>query len=166
METPPKLSRCVLSFKIEQDRLQDIKNYLLYMLGEGGEWRVTIPATPVTLSVIPLNHQRASLSKQCITDYNVLSWHIMDNSRICHCLLFHGKQNFVQPFFRSRMLLRLHTWTKLHNKIMRCIIAVMSVDYAWPLLEANSTTVRDWTVPSVSSLPLIVCHGQQLPCVR
>ena len=30
----------------------------------------------------------------------------------------------------------------------------MSVDYAWPLSEANATTVRDLTVPSVSSLPL------------
>ena len=35
----------------------------------------------------------------------------MDNRRICHCLLFHehGKQNFVQPFLRSRKLLRLYT---------------------------------------------------------
>ena len=36
---------------------------------------------------------------------------IMENSRICHCLLFHehGKQNFVQPHLRSSKLLRLHT---------------------------------------------------------
>ena len=43
---------------------------------------------------------------------------IIDNSRICHCLLFHehGKQNFVQPFRRLRKLLRYtHSWTKLHK---------------------------------------------------
>ena len=36
---------------------------------------------------------------------------ILDKSRICHCLLFHehGKQSFVQPFFRSRKLLQLRT---------------------------------------------------------
>ena len=28
--------------------------------------------------------------------------------------------------------------------------------YAWPLPEANATTVRDLTVPSVSSLPLSI----------
>ena len=46
---------------------------------------------------------------------------IMDNSRICHCLLFHehGKQNFVQPFRLSRKLLRYtHAWTKLHNEVV------------------------------------------------
>ena len=46
---------------------------------------------------------------------------IMDNSRICHCLLFHehGKQNFVQPFCLSRKLLRYtNARTKLHNEVM------------------------------------------------
>ena len=46
---------------------------------------------------------------------------IMDNSRICHCLLFHEhvKQNFVQPFRLSRKLLRYtHAWTKLHNEVL------------------------------------------------
>jgi len=35
----------------------------------------------------------------------------MDNSKICHRLLFRerGKQNFVQPFLRSMKLLMLHT---------------------------------------------------------
>ena len=49
---------------------------------------------------------------------------IMNNSRICHCLLFyeHGKKNFVQPFCLSRKLLRYtHAWTKLHNKLMSWI---------------------------------------------
>ena len=33
-------------------------------------------------------------------------------------------------------------------------MALMSVDYAWPLPEANATTVRDLTVLSVGSPPL------------
>ena len=82
---------------------------------------------------------------------------IMDNSRICHCLLFHehGKQNFVQPFRLSRKLLRYtHAWTKLHNEVMSWISGAYECHYAWPLPEANATTVRDLTVLSVSSLPL------------
>ena len=82
----------------------------------------------------------------------------MDNSRICHCLLFHehGKQNFVQPFRLPRKLLRYtHAWTKLHNKVMSWISGAYEC-HAWPLPEANSTTVCDLTVPSVGSLPLSV----------
>ena len=83
----------------------------------------------------------------------------MDNSRICHCLLFHehGKQNFVQPFCLSRKLLRYTPGTRGLNFTMKpCAesLALMSVDYEWPLPEANATTVRDLTEPSVSSPPL------------
>ena len=39
----------------------------------------------------------------------------------------------------------------------------MSVNYVWALPDANSTTVRDLTVPSVSSLSLSImvssCHA-------
>ena len=55
---------------------------------------------------------------------------IMDNSRICHRLLFHehGKQNFVQLFRLSRKLLRYtHAWTKLHNEVMSWISGVVSL---------------------------------------
>ena len=52
-----------------------------------------------------------------------------------------------------------YTWTKL---VMSWISGAYECHYAWPLHEANSTTVRDLTVPSVSSLPLSVmvhsCH--------
>ena len=55
-----------------------------------------------------------------------------------------------------------HAWTKLHNEVMSSSLVLMSVDYAWPLPAVNPTTVRDLTVPSVSSLPLSVtvrsCH--------
>ena len=72
----------------------------------------------------------------------------MDNSRICHRLLFHehGKQYFVQPFLRSIKLLRLHTCTLSLNFTLELwgeFLMLMSVDYAWTLPEANSTTVRD-----------------------
>ena len=82
-----------------------------------------------------------------------------DNSRICHCLLFHehGKENFMQRFHLSRKLLRYtHAWTKLHNKVMSWISGAYECHYAWPLPEANATTVRDLAVLSVSSLPLSV----------
>ena len=48
-----------------------------------------------------------------------------------------------------------HAWTKLHNEVMSWI----SGTYYLPEFEANSTTVCDLTVLSVSSLPLsvIVC---------
>ena len=42
----------------------------------------------------------------------------MDNSRICHCRYFMSmvSKNFVQPFLRSRELLRYtHAWTELHK---------------------------------------------------
>ena len=83
----------------------------------------------------------------------------MDNSRICHCLLFHehGKQNFVQPFCLSRKVLRCtHAWTKLHNEVMSRISGTYECHYSWPLPEANVTIVCDLTIPSVSSLPLSV----------
>ena len=84
---------------------------------------------------------------------------ITDNSRICHCLLFHehGKQNFMQQFHLSRKLLRYtHTWTKLHNNVMSWISGAYECHYAWSLPEVNATTVCDLTVLSVGSLPLSV----------
>ena len=42
----------------------------------------------------------------------------MDNSKICHCRCFMSmvSKNFVQPFLRSRELLRYtHAWTELHK---------------------------------------------------
>ena len=60
---------------------------------------------------------------------------IMDNSRICHCLLIHehGKQNFVQPFRLSRKLLRYtHAWTKLHNE---SLVPFMNVIMHGPYLK-------------------------------
>ena len=47
-------------------------------------------------------------------------------------------------------------WTKLHNKVMSWISGTYECQYAWPLPEADAATVRDLTVPSVSSLPLSV----------
>ena len=84
---------------------------------------------------------------------------IMDNSRICHCLLFreHGKQKLVQPFLQSRKLLRYtQTWTKLLKKVLSLISDAYGCHYAWPLLEAKATAVHDLTVPSVTSLHLSV----------
>ena len=64
-------------------------------------------------------HQGASLSEHALLFCH--GTQTIDNSRICHCLLFHrdGNQNFMQPFLRSRKLLRYtHAWTKLHNVVM------------------------------------------------
>jgi len=41
-------------------------------------------------------------------------------------------------------------------KLLAESLALTSVNYAWPLPEVNSTTVRDLTGLSVSSLPLSV----------
>ena len=82
----------------------------------------------------------------------------MDNSRICHCLLFHEyrKQNFVQPLLGSMKLHYgyTHTLTKLHNKSWAESLALMSSHYAWPLPE-QTITVCDLTVTSVSSVPCL-----------
>ena len=62
--------------------------------------------------------KRSGVSMHCCF---VMAHKTIDNSRICHCLLFHecGKQNFVQPFLRSWKLIRYtHAWTKLHNVVM------------------------------------------------
>ena len=48
------------------------------------------------------------------------------------------------------------TTCKLHNEVMSWIFGAYECHYAWPLPEANSTTVRDLTVSSVSSLFLSV----------
>ena len=81
----------------------------------------------------------------------------MDNSRICHCLLFHehGKQNFVQPFLWSRKLLRA-----LHNEVMSWIFGTYECHYAWTLPKANATTVDNLTV-TICEQPALVCHGPQ-----
>ena len=89
--------------------------------------------------------------------FNVLSWHT--NLRICHCLLFHehGKQNFVQSQVQSPVkeatIRYTHAWTTLHNKVMNWISGAYECRYAWLLPETNSSTVRDLTIHSVSSLP-------------
>ena len=74
---------------------------------------------------------------------------IMDNSRICDCLLFHehGKQNFVQPFRLSRKLLRYtHAWTKLHNEVMSWISGAvyMSVIMHGPYLKQTQLLCVIW----------------------
>ena len=88
----------------------------------------------------------------------------MDNSRICHCLLFHehGKQNFVQPFRLSRKLLHYtHAWTKLHNEVMSWISGTvyMSVIMHGPYRERNYCA---WFDGTVCEQPALVYHGLQL----
>ena len=57
----------------------------------------------------------------------------------------HGKQNSVQPFLRSRKLLRLHTcWTELHSEVMTWISGTYECHYAWPLPKANSLLCVIW----------------------
>ena len=49
---------------------------------------------------------RAGLNRACIADLMFChGTQTIDNSRICHCPLFHehGKQNFVQPFALARV---------------------------------------------------------------
>ena len=128
-------------------------NVLLNLTVKFASWRVT--------SKMSYHRGWAWASMHCWFD--VLSWHT--NHGICHCLLFHGhsKQNFVQPFLRSRKALRLHTrWTKLHNEVRSWISGAYECHYAWTLPEANSTSVYDLTVQSVSSLPLsvMVLHNE------
>ena len=63
----------------------------------------------------------------------------------------------MQQFHLSRKLLcYTHAWTKLHNKVMSWISGAYECHYAWPLPEANTTTVHDLTILSVSRLPLSV----------
>ena len=96
----------------------------------------------------------------------------MVNSRICHCLLFHehGRQDFVQPFLifsgQGSFYGYTHAWTKLHKQVISWISGAYECYYAWPLLEANSTTVHNLTVPSVSSLPLSVMVRSWHACVN
>ena len=71
----------------------------------------------------------------------------MDNSRICHCLLFHehGKQNFVQPLLWSRKLLRYtHTWTKLHNEVMSWMSCTYVCHLPGPYLKQTQLLCVIW----------------------
>ena len=67
-------------------------------------------------------HLGVSLSKHAFADLMFChGTQTTDNSRICHCLLFHehGKQKLLQPFLWLRKLLcYTHAWTKVHNKVM------------------------------------------------
>ena len=66
---------------------------------------ISIPGTTTVLTSKVIYHQGGD------PEWAMHCWLVMDNSKMCHCLLFHehGKQNFVQPFLRSRKLLQLHT---------------------------------------------------------
>jgi len=56
---------------------------------------------------------------------------------------------------------------KLHNKVMSWISGDYECHYPQPLPEANATTVRDLTVPSVSSLPLsVMVRSHAFICVE
>ena len=88
----------------------------------------------------------------------------MDNSRICHRLLFHehGKQNFVQPYLASMKVLRLHTrFIKLHTEVMSWISRVYECRLCMDLPEYYA-----WFVLSVSSLPSSVMVCSCLACVN
>ena len=90
----------------------------------------------------------------------------MDNSRICHRLLFHerGKQYFVQSFLRSNYEATKGTHTLSLNFTLELLgefLALMSVDYAWTYLKR---TQLQCVICTVSSLPLSVmvrsCHAR------
>ena len=84
--------------------------------------------------------------------FNGLSWHtnhalLVTAGFITTCLLFHecGKQNFTDVAGQRSYYDYTHAWTKLPMtlKLWAKLLALMSVDYAWPLPEVNSTTVRN-----------------------
>ena len=55
------------------------------------------------------------------------------------------KQTSCSHFACQGSYYATHThWTKHHNEVMSWISGVYECHYAWPLPEANVTTVRDW----------------------
>ena len=89
----------------------------------------------------------------------------MDNTRICHCLLFHehSKQNLVQPFCLSRKLLcYTHTWTKLHKEVMSWISGAvyMSVIMHGPYLKRMQLLCMICQYRLWAACPC-PCHGLQ-----
>ena len=72
---------------------------------------------------------------------------------VCCSMSMVAKQNFMQPFLRSMKLLRYtHTWTKKSwAESLALMHDVIIMVLTWSKLNY---TVRDLTVPSVSSLPL------------
>ena len=99
--------------------------------------------------------------------FNVLSCtQTMDNSRIRHCLLFHehGKQKLHASIFpvNEATIYATHTlglnFTNCHDLNLWHLC-----HYLWSLPEANSTTVRDLTVPSVRSLSSSVMICSRFP---
>ena len=92
----------------------------------------------------------------------------MDNSRICHHLVFHdrGKQNFVQPFLRSRKLLRLPTHTLGLNFTLTLWAHLW---HLWVFIMHGPYLKRTQLLCMICNIceqPALVCHGPQLPCVR
>ena len=86
----------------------------------------------------------------------------MDNSRICHCRCFMSmvSKNFVQPFFRSRGLLRYtHAWTELHKlSWAESLALMMSLFMALTWSELNYCA---WFDGTVCEQPALVCRCPQ-----
>ena len=88
---------------------------------------------------------------------------IMDNSRICHCLLFHGhgKQNFMQPFCLSRKLLRynmlgLNFTTKSELNLWSCLWVSLCMALTW-----SKRNYCAWFNGTVCEQPALVYHSSQ-----
>ena len=86
----------------------------------------------------------------------------MHNSRICHCRCFMSmvSKNFVQPFLRSRELLRYtHAWTKLHKlSWAESLALIMSLFMALTWSELNYCA---WFDGTVCEQPALVCRCPQ-----
>ena len=115
-------------------------------------------------------HRGASLSEHALLVRH--GTQTIDNSRICHCLLFGecGKQNFVQPFLRSRKLLRYtRAWTKLHNVVMTRLnlwrLWLSLWVWLFMALTWSELNYCVWFDGTVCEQPGLVCHGLQLHSV-
>ena len=74
----------------------------------------------------------------------------MDSSRICHCHCFMSMASKTSccHFSGQGSYCSTHTLGQIFTNCLWHLLR----HYSWPLPEANSTTVRDLTAPSVNSL--------------
>ena len=90
---------------------------------------------------------------------------IMDNSRICHCLLFneHGEQNLEQPFSLVKEATTATPTLRLNftMKSWAESLALMSVIMHGLHLKWTRLLCVIWHYCTVCEQPALVCHGPQ-----
>ena len=124
-------------------------NVLLNLTIKFASWRVTNKVS---------YHRGASLSEHALLIWCFVMAHKPWDLSLSACCSMGTVSKILCSHFshQGRYYGCTHAWTKLQNEVRSWISGAYDCHYAWTLPEANSTSVHDLMVTSVSSLPLSV----------